>query len=100
MNERRYARVQGFAVSATKPRHPTGKPFVERGIGFLCTRFLPGVRFSDLAMLERDVIAWRDTFANAREHEATGKVPMRSVRSALSARSTSRCSVRRVSPSA
>lgn len=70
-----YARVHGFAVSATKPRHPTGKPFVERGIGFLRTRFLPGVRFSDLTTLERDAIAWRDTFANAREHEATGKVP-------------------------
>lgn len=70
-----YARVHGFAVSATKPRHPTGKPFVERGIGFLRTRLLPGLRFSDLATLERDGIAWRDTFANAREHEATGKVP-------------------------
>lgn len=70
-----YARVHGFAVSATKPRHPTGKPFVERGIGFLRTRFLTGVRYSDLATLERDAIAWRDTFANAREHEATGKVP-------------------------
>jgi hypothetical protein len=70
-----YARVHGFAVSATKPRHPTGKPFVERGIGFLRTQFLPGARFSDLPTLERDAIAWRDTFANAREHEATGKVP-------------------------
>jgi transposase len=70
-----YARVHGFAVSATKPRHPTGKPFVERGIGFLRTRFLPGVRYSDLATLERDAALWRDTFANAREHEATGKVP-------------------------
>lgn len=70
-----YARVHGFAVAATKPRHPTGKPFVERGIGFLRTRFLPGVRYSDLATLERDAIVWRDTFANAREHEATGKVP-------------------------
>lgn len=70
-----YARVHGFAVAATRPRHPTGKPFVERGIGFLRTRFLPGVRFSDLAALERDAVAWRDTFANAREHETTGKVP-------------------------
>jgi transposase len=70
-----YARVHGFAVSATKPRHPTGKPFVERGIGFLRTRFLPGVRFSDLATLEHDGVVWRDTFANAREHETTGKVP-------------------------
>ena len=70
-----YARVQGFAVSATKPRHPTGKPFVERGIGFLRTRFLPGMRFSDLPTLERDATAWQNTYANAREHETTGKVP-------------------------
>jgi transposase len=70
-----YARVHGFAISATKPRDPTGKPFVERGIGFLRTRFLPGVRYSDLATLQRDATAWQDTFANAREHEATGKVP-------------------------
>jgi hypothetical protein len=70
-----YARVHGFAISATKPRHPTGKPFVERGIGFLRTRLLPGIRFSDLATLERDGTAWQNTFANAREHEATGKVP-------------------------
>lgn len=71
-----YARVQGFAVSACKPRHPTGKPFVERGIGFVRTRFLPSVRYCDLATLEHDVKAWQDTFANSREHEATGKVPV------------------------
>jgi hypothetical protein len=70
-----YARVHGFAISATKPRHPTGKPFVERGIGFVRTRFLPGVRFSTLDALEESAAAWRDLFANTREHEATGKVP-------------------------
>src|SRR5262245_62086572 len=35
-----YARVRGFAISATLPGTPTGKPFVERGIGFVRTRFL------------------------------------------------------------
>ena len=70
-----YARVHGFAVSPCRPRHPTGKPFVERGIGFLRTRFLPGVRYSDLDTLKRDARAWQDTWANAREHEATGRVP-------------------------
>ena len=70
-----YARVHGFAISATKPRTPTGKPFVERGIGFLRTRFLHAARYSDLATLKRDASGWQDTFANAREHEATGKVP-------------------------
>jgi transposase len=71
-----YARVHGFAVSPCRPRHPTGKPFVERGIGFLRTRFLPGVRYSDLETLKRDGTAWQDTWANAREHEGTGRVPM------------------------
>jgi len=70
-----YARVQGFAVSATLPRRPTNKPFVERGIGFLRTRFLPGVRYCDMPTLKHDATYWRDTFANGREHEATGKVP-------------------------
>ena len=70
-----YARVRGFAISATAPRQPTGKPFVERGIGFVRTRFCPGRRFADLGQLRLDAGLWRDRFANGREHEATGKVP-------------------------
>lgn len=70
-----YARARGFAITATLPRTPTGKPFVERGIGFVRTRFLPGRRFADLADLRLQGEMWRDSFANQREHEATGKVP-------------------------
>lgn len=70
-----YARVRGFAISATLPRTPTGKPFVERGIGFVRTRFLPGRRFASLEDLRMQSAVWRDDFANRREHEATGKVP-------------------------
>jgi hypothetical protein len=70
-----YARVRGFAIFAAQPRRPTDKPFVERGIGFLRTRFLPGRRFASLQQLAQEATAWRDTFANAREHEQTGKVP-------------------------
>jgi transposase len=71
-----YARVHGFAVTPTRPAHPQGKPFVERGIGFLRARFLSAARFSDLATLKRDASAWLSTYANTREHEATGKVPL------------------------
>lgn len=70
-----FARVRGFAIEATLPRKPTGKPFVERGIGFVRSRFLPGRRFGDLTDLCGQGTAWRDTFANAREHEVTGRVP-------------------------
>lgn len=70
-----YARARGFAISATLPKTPTGKPFVERGIGFLRTRFLPGRRFASLEDLRMQGGVWRDRFANRREHEATGKVP-------------------------
>lgn len=70
-----YARAQGFAIFATRPRRPTDKPFVERGIGFIRKRFLLGRRFASLDDLHVQGRMWRDTFANSREHEETGKVP-------------------------
>ncbi len=38
-------------------------------------RFFPGRRFADFDDLRRQGTVWRDTFANGREHEETGKVP-------------------------
>ena len=70
-----YARVRGFAVFATRPSTPTDKPFVERGVGFVRTRFLPGRRFGGFDDLRIQGTMWRDSFANSREHEVTGKVP-------------------------
>lgn len=70
-----YASVRGFAVTACRPARPTGKPNVERGIGFVRERFWPGRRFSDLFDLNRQALSWRDDFANGRIHETTGKVP-------------------------
>jgi transposase len=70
-----YARTQGFAIFATRPATPTDKPFVERGIGFVRTRFLPGRRYTGFDDLRLQGTMWRDTFANGREHEETGKVP-------------------------
>jgi transposase len=70
-----YARAHGFAPYATRPRRPTDKPFVERGIGFVRTRFVHGRRFASLDDLRLQGTMWRDTFANGREHEETGKVP-------------------------
>jgi transposase len=70
-----YAAVRGFAITACRPRTPTGKPDVERGIGFTRERFWPGRRFTSLLDLNQQAFSWRDEFANARVHETTGKVP-------------------------
>ena len=70
-----YAARCGFAVTACRPRTPTAKGTVERGIGFLRERFWPGRRFSSLLDLNRQAATWRDEFANGRIHETTGRVP-------------------------
>lgn len=71
-----YARCRGgFAVTACNVKKPHEKGRVERPIGFVRDRFWPGRRFSDLLDLNRQAFEWRDTFANHRVHEVTGKVP-------------------------
>ncbi len=70
-----YARIRQFAVQACNPGKANEKGVVERGIGFVRTRFWPGRRFASLLDLNMQAAAWRDAFANARVHEETGKVP-------------------------
>lgn len=70
-----YARTRGIAITACTPRRPTEKPYVERPIGFVRTRFWPGRRFADLFDLNAQAIKWRDDIANNRVHDETGKVP-------------------------
>jgi transposase len=70
-----YARARGLGIQACTPRRPTEKPYVERPIGFIRTRFWPGRRFSDLFELNAQATTWRDDIANNRVHEETGKVP-------------------------
>jgi transposase len=70
-----YAAARGFALHACNPRRGNEKGRVERPIGFVRRRFWPGRRFADLADLNRQARVWRDTYANHREHEVTGKVP-------------------------
>lgn len=70
-----YAAARGFALHACTPYRGNEKGLVERPIGFVRKRFWPGRRFSGLADLNRQARVWRDTYANHREHEVTGKVP-------------------------
>ena len=70
-----YARARGLGVHACTPYRPTEKPYVERPIGFVRTRFWPGRRPTDLFSLNAQAAKWRDDIANNRVHEETGKVP-------------------------
>jgi transposase len=70
-----YAGARGFAAVACNVRKANEKGRVERPIGFVRSRFWPGRHFVDLLDLNRQAVAWRDDFANHREHEVTGKVP-------------------------
>jgi transposase len=70
-----YARVRGLGAVACNPGEAHEKGGVERPIGYLRRRFWPGVRPAGLLDLNTKAAAWRDTFANNREHEVTGKVP-------------------------
>lgn len=71
-----YARLRDFAITVCTPEKPNQKGGVERGIGFVRSRFVPGRRFSTLLDLNQQACAWRDDFANGREHETTGKIPL------------------------
>jgi transposase len=70
-----YAHVRGFGVRACTPRRTTEKPYAERPIGFMRTRFWPGRHFTDLFDLNAQALFWRDNIANNRIHDETGKVP-------------------------
>jgi transposase len=70
-----YARVRQFGAVACNVARGNEKGIVERPIGFVRERFWPGCRPSDLISLNVKAAAWRDTFANNRVHEVTGKVP-------------------------
>ena len=70
-----YARVRQFGAVACNVARGNEKGVVERPIGFVRERFWPGCRPSDLFDLNVKAVAWRDTFANNRVHEVTGKVP-------------------------
>lgn len=70
-----YAAARGLEITACNPRRGNEKPYVERPIGFVRTRFWPGRRFQDLFDLNVQAERWRDDIANNRIHEETGKVP-------------------------
>ena len=70
-----YARARGFGIRACTPRRPTEKPYAERPIGTIRTRFWPGRHPADLFDLNVQGTKWRDDIFNNLINEDTGKVP-------------------------
>lgn len=70
-----YAGARQFGAIACNVYRGNEKGLVERPIGFVRERFWPGCRPSDLLDINVKAAAWRDTFANNRVHDITGKVP-------------------------
>ena len=70
-----YARARHFAGVACNVGRGNEKGRVERPIGFIRERFWPACRPADIFDLNVKATTWRDTFANNRVHEVTGKIP-------------------------
>jgi len=70
-----FANYYGFTPRACQPYRAQTKGKVESGVKYLRRNFWLGLRFVDLADLNRQVQTWLDTVANVRIHGTTGAVP-------------------------
>jgi transposase len=65
----------GFTPRACRPYRAQTKGKVESGVRYVRGNFWPGLRFVDLADLNRQAWDWLDCTANVRVHGTTGEVP-------------------------
>ena len=70
-----FALVAGFEPRVCRPYRAQTKGRVEGSIGYLRQSFWPGLRFTDLEDLNRQVKAWCDTVANRWVHGTTQRKP-------------------------
>jgi hypothetical protein len=71
-----YASWRGFVIDAALPRHPTGKPHVERNVQYLRESFFRGEEFLDLAHVQREGVRWCRETAGQRVHGTTRQRPL------------------------
>lgn len=70
-----FADYYGFTPRACRPYRAQTKGKVESGVRYLRGNFWVGLRFTDLADLNRQALGWLNGIANARIHGTTGVVP-------------------------
>ena len=71
-----FADYYGFTPKACRPYRAQTKGKVESGIRYVRGNFWPGLKFTDLADLNRQALDWLDGTANVRIHGTTGEVPV------------------------
>lgn len=71
-----YATWRGFVIDAALPRHPTGKPLVERNVQYVRESCFRGEEFLDLAHVQREVVRWCCEVAGQRVHGTTRQRPL------------------------
>ena len=70
-----FADYYGFSPRACRPYRAQTKGKVESGVRYVRGNFWPGLKFVDLADLNRQAHDWLDQTANLRVHGTTGQVP-------------------------
>jgi transposase len=70
-----FADYYGFSPRACRPYRAQTKGKVESGVRYVRGNFWPGLKFVDLADLNRQALDWLDQTANLRVHGTTGEVP-------------------------
>ena len=71
-----YADHRGFVIDAAVPRHPKGKPKVERNVQYVRDNFFRGEQWLDLAHVKREAVRWCTERAGQRIHGTTRQRPM------------------------
>jgi len=71
-----YARHRGFVIDASVPRHPKGKPKVERNVQYVRENFFRGEEWLDRDHVQREARRWCLEVAGQRVHGTTRKRPL------------------------
>lgn len=71
-----YARYRGFIIDPAIPRHPKGKPHVERNVPYVRDNFFAGETWQDIAHVQREARRWCLQVAGTRIHGTTRKAPL------------------------
>jgi transposase len=72
-----YAEHRGFVIDAAVPKHPKGKPHVERQVPYVRENFFRGERFLSRDHAQREAVRWCLTTAGLRIHGTTRRQPLR-----------------------